>query len=105
MGHSMGGHGALTIGLKNAAAFKSISAFSPIVNPVNVPWGKKAFTGYLGEDEASWKVWLWRHIHTEIRVPVPVPWGVEPSSLGHEYDACELIKGFTGAKLPILVDQ
>jgi S-formylglutathione hydrolase len=55
MGHSMGGHGALTIGLKNSDKYKSISAFSPITNPVAVPWGVKAFTGYLGEDQSAWK--------------------------------------------------
>jgi len=54
-GHSMGGHGALTIGLKNPQAYSSVSAFSPIVNPVDCPWGKKAFTAYLGNDEANWQ--------------------------------------------------
>jgi S-formylglutathione hydrolase len=54
-GHSMGGHGALTIGLKRPDLFKSVSAFSPICNPVNCPWGVKAFTGYFGEDlQALW---------------------------------------------------
>lgn len=53
-GHSMGGHGALVIGLKNPELFTSVSAFSPIVNPVAAPWGVKAFTGYLGEDKQSW---------------------------------------------------
>lgn len=48
-GHSMGGHGALTIALKNPGVFKSLSAFAPICNPCNVPWGTKAFTGYFGE--------------------------------------------------------
>ncbi|KAF6252315.1 Alpha/Beta hydrolase protein [Scenedesmus sp. NREL 46B-D3] len=48
MGHSMGGHGALTLALKNPGAYKSLSAFSPICNPCNVPWGVKAFTGYFG---------------------------------------------------------
>jgi len=48
-GHSMGGHGALTIFFKNHQKYKSVSAFSPICNPVNCPWGKKAFTGYLGK--------------------------------------------------------
>eukprot|EP00285_Hemiselmis_virescens_P015425 CAMPEP_0173393278 /NCGR_PEP_ID=MMETSP1356-20130122/22019_1 /TAXON_ID=77927 ORGANISM="Hemiselmis virescens, Strain PCC157" /NCGR_SAMPLE_ID=MMETSP1356 /ASSEMBLY_ACC=CAM_ASM_000847 /LENGTH=280 /DNA_ID=CAMNT_0014351279 /DNA_START=1 /DNA_END=843 /DNA_ORIENTATION=+ len=55
MGHSMGGHGALTIALKNGGAYASVSAFAPICNPVKCPWGKKAFGGYLGSDEASWK--------------------------------------------------
>ncbi|MDA9950988.1 S-formylglutathione hydrolase [Oligoflexaceae bacterium] len=76
-GHSMGGHGSLTIGLKNASSFTSISAFAPIVNPMLCPWGTKAFTGYLGSDPALWA----------------------------EYDACSLVK--TGHKhpKPILVDQ
>lgn len=54
-GHSMGGHGALTLGLKYPELFKSVSAFSPIVNPTACPWGEKAFKGYLGEDKEAWK--------------------------------------------------
>lgn len=57
MGHSMGGHGALVIGMKNSERFKAISAFSPILSPSQVPWGIKAFSSYLGEDKASWKEW------------------------------------------------
>lgn len=53
-GHSMGGHGAMTIHLKNADKFKTCSAFSPIVAPSQVPWGKKAFSNYLGSDESAW---------------------------------------------------
>jgi S-formylglutathione hydrolase len=53
-GHSMGGHGALTIAMKNPARYASVSAFSPISNPVNCPWGQKAFTAYLGEDKSTW---------------------------------------------------
>lgn len=74
-GHSMGGHGALTIGLKNQHAYRSISAFSPICNPADVPWGKKAFSHYLGDKQSDWLA----------------------------YDATELIQ--TGCSLPILVDQ
>ena len=74
-GHSMGGHGALTIGLKNQQAYQSISAFSPICNPIESPWGKKAFFNYLGSNQNEWV----------------------------EYDASELIKA--GSRLPILVDQ
>jgi S-formylglutathione hydrolase len=75
-GHSMGGHGALTIALRNPSTFKSVSAFAPIVSPLNCPWGHKALGGYLGPDQAAWA----------------------------EYDACALIKG--GARLPdLLVDQ
>lgn len=57
MGHSMGGYGALLIGMKNPDRFTSISAFAPITNPTKVPWGQKAFTTYLGEDESKWKEW------------------------------------------------
>ena len=54
-GHSMGGHGALTIGLRNPARFRSISAFSPIVAPTQVPWGEKALGRYLGDDRDAWR--------------------------------------------------
>jgi S-formylglutathione hydrolase len=76
MGHSMGGHGALTISLRNPGRFKATSAFAPIVSPLNCPWGEKALGGYLGDDRNLWR----------------------------EYDACALIED--GARLPdILVDQ
>lgn len=75
-GHSMGGHGALMIALRNPERFTSVSAFSPITNPVNCPWGKKAFAGYLGNDQESWK----------------------------QYDSSELMKLSTNP-LPALVDQ
>ena len=54
-GHSMGGHGALTVALKNPGRYRSASAFAPIVAPSQVPWGQKAFSGYLGEDRAGWR--------------------------------------------------
>lgn len=54
-GHSMGGHGALTLALKNPGLYRSASAFSPIVAPSEVPWGEKAFAHYLGEDRAAWR--------------------------------------------------
>jgi len=54
MGHSMGGHGALTIGLKNPDKYRSLSAFAPISAPTQVPWGQKAFAGYLGADRDDW---------------------------------------------------
>jgi S-formylglutathione hydrolase len=53
-GHSMGGHGALTVALNHADRFRSVSAFAPIVAPSQVPWGQKALTGYLGEDRLNW---------------------------------------------------
>jgi S-formylglutathione hydrolase len=55
MGHSMGGHGALTVALRNRDLFRSVSAFAPIVAPSQVPWGQKALAGYLGDDRAAWR--------------------------------------------------
>ncbi|MBV6540197.1 S-formylglutathione hydrolase [Ursidibacter maritimus] len=55
MGHSMGGHGALVLALRNPEYYKSVSAFSPILSPSIVPWGKKAFTDYLGENHKEWQ--------------------------------------------------
>ncbi|MDR6127001.1 MULTISPECIES: S-formylglutathione hydrolase [unclassified Sphingomonas] len=55
MGHSMGGHGALTIGLRHPDRFRAVSAFAPIVAPSQVPWGKKALGGYLGDDAVAWR--------------------------------------------------
>lgn len=75
-GHSMGGHGALTLGLKNPEIFQSISAFAPICAPMQCPWGHKAFTGYLGDNMASWR----------------------------EYDATELVQRHPSKNL-ILIDQ
>ncbi|MBS7697521.1 MULTISPECIES: S-formylglutathione hydrolase [unclassified Chelatococcus] len=75
-GHSMGGHGALTLALKNPGRFKAVSAFAPIVSPMNCPWGEKALGGYLGPDKAAWRA----------------------------YDACALIED--GARVAdLLVDQ
>ena len=76
MGHSMGGHGALTVALRNMDRFRSVSAFAPIVSPLACPWGEKAFGGYLGHDRAAWR----------------------------PYDACALIDD--GARLSdLLIDQ
>ena len=54
-GHSMGGHGALVLGLRNPDKYRTVSAFAPIVAPMRCPWGQKAFSGYLGPDQASWR--------------------------------------------------
>ena len=54
-GHSMGGHGALTVALRNPDRFRSVSAFAPIVAPSQVPWGQKALGGYLGDDQGAWR--------------------------------------------------
>ncbi|TKI05817.1 S-formylglutathione hydrolase [Martelella alba] len=77
MGHSMGGHGALMLALRLPGRFCSASAFAPIVNPADVPWGRKAFSHYLGEDEARWSA----------------------------YDSCRLLAAGDAAPLPILIDQ
>lgn len=57
MGHSMGGHGALVVGMKNKERFRAISAFAPILSPSKIPWGLKAFSTYLGDDKEAWKAW------------------------------------------------
>ena len=57
LGHSMGGHGALTLGLRHPLRFRAISAFAPIVSPINCPWGQKAFFNYLGPDQAAWRAY------------------------------------------------
>ena len=75
-GHSMGGHGALVLGLRNPDLYRSISAFAPICHPVKAPWGIKAFTEYLGQDQNRWAA----------------------------YDATELVAQ-AKTKLPLLVDQ
>jgi S-formylglutathione hydrolase len=75
-GHSMGGHGALVIALKNPGRYRSVSAFSPIVAPSQVPWGEKAFSAYLGNERDAWKA----------------------------CDATELVK-LASEKLPLLIDQ
>jgi S-formylglutathione hydrolase len=78
-GHSMGGHGALTIALKNPDLYRSVSAFAPIAAPKRCPWGVKAFTGYLGTEQSEWD----------------------------QYDATELMLKVKGAasRPPILIDQ
>lgn len=75
-GHSMGGHGALVLALRQPDRYASVSAFAPIVNPVDCPWGRKALTGYLGEDEAAWRA----------------------------YDTCALVAA-GHSRQPLLVDQ
>eukprot|EP00123_Amoebidium_parasiticum_P022047 comp7850_c0_seq1/m.3437 comp7850_c0_seq1/g.3437 ORF comp7850_c0_seq1/g.3437 comp7850_c0_seq1/m.3437 type:complete len:280 (-) comp7850_c0_seq1:450-1289(-) len=76
-GHSMGGHGALICALKNPGQYKSVSAFAPICNPTNCPWGQLAFTGYLGPDNGQWE----------------------------DYDATFLVKKYPGPPLDVLIDQ
>jgi S-formylglutathione hydrolase len=70
-GHSMGGHGALMIALRNPDRYQSVSAFSPINNPVNCPWGQKAFTAYLGKDTHTWREYDASLLMREARQHVP----------------------------------
>ena len=70
-GHSMGGHGALVVALRNPQRYCSMSAFSPISNPMNCPWGKKAFTAYLGKDTHSWRDYDASLLMREATQPVP----------------------------------
>lgn len=72
-GHSMGGHGALMLALKNPGKYCSASAFAPIVNPSRVPWGKKAFSAYLGDDIAGWAEWDSTELLLASRAEAPIP--------------------------------
>ena len=72
-GHSMGGHGALMLALKNPGKYCSASAFAPIVNPSRVPWGKKAFSAYLGDDIARWAEWDSTELLLASRAEAPIP--------------------------------
>ncbi|KAG8503974.1 hypothetical protein CXB51_002320 [Gossypium anomalum] len=109
-GHSMGGHGALTIYLKNLDKYKSASAFAPIANPINCLWGQKAFTNYLGNDKAAWEVKY--HLSNKCPSFLPIFYylGVENKSKKEgkklqEYDATCLIKKFHNVSATILIDQ
>jgi S-formylglutathione hydrolase len=75
MGHSMGGHGALVLALRNPGVFKSLSAFAPIAAPSRCPWGRKAFSGYLGSDEARWRTYDATLLMQEQETP-PYPQGI-----------------------------
>ncbi len=84
-GHSMGGHGALTIALKNPGRYRSVSAFSPIVAPTQVPWGQKAFAAYLGDDREAWKAWDTVELIRQAREQLPL--------LVDQGDADEFLQG------------
>jgi len=70
-GHSMGGHGALTLALKNPDIYRSVSAFAPIAAPMHCPWGEKAFSGYLGADRNRWRQHDASELMTTLRTPFP----------------------------------
>ncbi|MFB8829541.1 S-formylglutathione hydrolase [Azotobacter sp. CWF10] len=71
-GHSMGGHGALVCALRNPGRYRSLSAFAPIANPINCPWGEKAFSRYLGADRETWKGWDACALLAEARERLPI---------------------------------
>ena len=71
LGHSMGGHGALVLALRNPALFRSVSAFAPIAAPMQAPWGKKAFTGYLGSDQDRWRAYDASALMASMQQPFP----------------------------------
>ncbi|WP_017938822.1 S-formylglutathione hydrolase [Zestomonas thermotolerans] len=71
-GHSMGGHGALICALKNPGRYRSVSAFAPISNPSNCPWGEKAFSRYLGEDRSLWREWDASLLLAEAKEKLPI---------------------------------
>ena len=72
MGHSMGGHGALTTALKNPDRYRSVSAFSPICSPLRCPWGEKALTAYLGGDRSTWRAYDATALISEAVTAVPM---------------------------------
>jgi S-formylglutathione hydrolase len=82
-GHSMGGHGALVCALRNPGRYRSVSAFAPIAAPSLCPWGRKAFTGYLGADEAAWRDYDAHALirHAERRLPMLIDQGTEDEFL------------------------
>ncbi|MBX2797000.1 MAG: S-formylglutathione hydrolase [Myxococcales bacterium] len=71
-GHSMGGHGAVVLALRNPGMFDSVSAFAPILTPSAVPWGRKAFSAYLGPDEATWAEWDATALVARAPIPTPI---------------------------------
>lgn len=71
-GHSMGGHGALVVALKNPGRYRSVSAFSPIVAPMRCPWGEKAFTAYLGQDREAWRAYDTTELVAQAKEKLPL---------------------------------
>jgi len=102
-GHSMGGHGALTIALRNPERYQSVSAFSPISNPINCPWGQKAFTAYLGKDTSTWREYdaslLMRE--TKQQVPALVDQGEADNFLAEQLKPEALIAAASSSNYPL----
>ncbi len=90
MGHSMGGHGALTIALKNPGRYRSVSAFAPIAAPMRCPWGEKAFTGYLGSDREHWRQYDATELMLQIRDAKTRPHILIDQGLADQFVASQL---------------
>lgn len=104
-GHSMGGHGALNIGLKHPENYQSISAFSPICNPVNSPWGEKAFSLYLGDDKQQWlnydSCYLMQHSKKNCQRPILIDQGTNDDFLTLQLKPDTFEKAAKEANYPI----
>ncbi|KAF7773832.1 S-formylglutathione hydrolase [Pseudoalteromonas citrea] len=104
-GHSMGGHGALTLGLKNSERYSSISAFSPIVHPTNCPWGIKALSGYLGTDKSQWQthdaVLLMQNNQYTKAIPMLVSQGSSDNFLDEQLQPWHLQKAASEQDYPL----
>ncbi|MBQ4847737.1 S-formylglutathione hydrolase [Pseudoalteromonas sp. MMG005] len=108
-GHSMGGHGALTLGLKNATRYSSISAFSPIVHPSVCPWGIKALSGYLGDDKTHWQnhdaVLLIKNKQYARPLPMLVSQGTADNFLDEQLQPWHLQKVATEQNYPLQLEM
>ena len=104
-GHSMGGHGALAIGLKNQRRYQSISAFSPITNPMQCPWGEKAFSAYLGADQTAWAAYdscvLMRQAEAENRLPILIDQGEDDEFLAEQLHPDRLRQAAAAVNYPL----
>jgi S-formylglutathione hydrolase len=106
-GHSMGGHGALTIALKNPDKYTSVSAFSPIANPMNCPWGQKAFNAYLGSDEKLWQQYDASVLMkaSEQHIPTLVDQGLADNFLEEQLHLESLISAASENNYPLTLNQ
>ena len=104
-GHSMGGHGALTIAMKNPTQFKSVSAFAPICSPLSCPWGVKALGGYLGNDRANWAPYDTVALvgQAEVRLPVLIDQGEADNFLAEQLKTELLIEAARRADYPMQI--
>ncbi len=105
-GHSMGGHGALVLALRNPNRYRSVSAFSPICNPVSAPWGQKAFNAYLGPDMPDWAQYdaSLLMLHTEHQIPALVDQGMADEFLEHQLKPETLKSAANASNYPLTLN-